>query len=136
MYDLSRSPHNPLSIAPQQTTASPRKFLIAPAPHAQLAIIWSPSKHRRWKEWLTKGTERGEKMCKWVGVPAPAKTYKNYRLPSASVAAQELLQDGRKETEIKVWSDLPRSVNNITRDLPNVDVAPLSTPSQTEASWP
>ncbi|KAG6916636.1 hypothetical protein DXG01_006056 [Tephrocybe rancida] len=57
-------------------------------------------------------------------------------LPSASVAAQELVQGDRKETEIKIWSDIPRSINNITRDLPNVDVAPLFTASETKAPGP
>ncbi|KAG6904506.1 hypothetical protein DXG01_009413, partial [Tephrocybe rancida] len=33
-----------------------------------------------------------------------------------SVAAHELLRDDGKEIEIKVWSDIPRSINNITCD--------------------
>ncbi|KAG6915122.1 hypothetical protein DXG01_013175 [Tephrocybe rancida] len=134
-------------MAPQQTTALPREFLIAPAPQTQLVIIWAPPKHGRWKERLAKGIEQGEKMCKWVGVPAPASVRLSAAadlqkfskppqaaetLPPASAAAQELLRDDRKETEIKIWRDIPR-VNNITRDLPNVDVAPLSTASETEA---
>ncbi|KAG6913713.1 hypothetical protein DXG01_004752 [Tephrocybe rancida] len=57
-------------------------------------------------------------------------------LPPASVTARALLQDDKKETEIKVWSDISCTVNNITPDLPNVDVAPLSTASRTEAPGP